>query len=243
LACGHLFVVRGEPIEFQITPPGSLVISADIPGQRVKKGDVHNFELFSLGIPLNVEVKSPEGVRHLLTYLSEPTGLEILRGKRLASPGFLECAAEDGTVEVRVPKPGEKTHLTLPLRIKGMNRRWSAGLWQKSGYVKGDYGAGANRYRPLGVDEFGYAYVPLFVDLAPETHVVAGHPVVADENGKDLFIQVTHLWENPDQWHVSVNNPTDKTVKTILHKAMDLPGLAFPDTVIELKPGAYEVLR
>jgi hypothetical protein len=243
LACGHLFLVRAQPVELEIAPPNSLVISADISGRSVKKDDMVHFELFSLGIPLNVEVKDAESMRRLLTYLGEPQGLEILRGKRLASPGFVEVASEEGAVEVRVPKPTEKTHLTLPLRVKGMNRRWTVGVWQKSGYVKGDYGTGSNRYRPLGVDEFGYAYVPLYVDLASETRVVAGHPVVADENGKELFIQVTHVWDNPPQWHVSVNNPTDKTVRTKLHQAMDLPGLAFPDTVVELKPGAYEVLR
>ena len=235
--------LRGEPVELEIAPPGSLVISAETSGREVKQGDTFEFELFSLGIPLNVDLKSAEAMRGLMTYLDEPEGLKILRGKRLASPGFIECAAQDGAVEVSLPKPAANTHLTLPLRVKGMNRRWSAGLWQKSGYVKGDYGTGSNRYRPLGVDEFGYAYAPMYVDLAPETHVVAGHPIVADGEGKDLFIQVTHVWDTPDQWHVSVNNPTDRTVRTKLHKAMDLPGLSFPDTELELKPGEYVVVR
>jgi hypothetical protein len=243
LACGHLFLVRAQPLELEITPPGLIVISADIAGRRVQKDDTLRFELLSLGIPMNVEVKSAQAMRRLLEYLEEPQGLEILRGQRLSSPGFVEVAAADGAAEVRVPKPAQRTDLAVPLRVKGLNRRWTAGLWQKSGYVKGDYGSGTNRYRPLGVDEFGYAYVPLYVDHAPETRVEAGHPLVADGNGKELFIQVTHVWDNPDQWHVSVNNPTDRTVRTRLHKAMDLPGLVFPDTVVELKPGAYEVLR
>jgi hypothetical protein len=243
LACGHIFVVRGISVELQIAPPKSLLISADLAGRAVKRGDLYHFELFSLGIPLNVEMKSPEAMRHLLTYLDQPAGLEIRRGKRLPSPGFIEVASQDGAVEVRVPQPAEKTYLTLPLRVKGLNRRWTAGLWQKNGFVRGEYGSGANRYRPLGVDEFGYAYAPLYVDLAPETQVVAGHPVVADEKGKELFIQVTHLWDKPEQWHISVNNPTDHALRTKLHQAMNVPGLAFPDTILELDPGAYKVLR
>ena len=92
------------------------------------------------------------------------------------------------------------------------------------------------------MDLAGNAYVPLYPDLAELTHVVAGHPVVAGPEGKDLFIQVTKVGQNPDRWHVSVNNPTDQPITTTLKKAIALPGFDFPDKHITLKPGEYTVL-
>ena len=70
-----------------------------------------------------------------------------------------------------------------------------------------------------------------------------GHPVVADEMGRDLFIQVTHLSENSQRWHVSVNNPTDRDIRTTLRQAIDLPGLCFRKTTISLPAGGYKALK
>lgn len=242
IASGHLFVVREQPVQLLVAPPSILTISADFAGTPVKKGETHQFELFSMGIPLNVPIRDKDAMQRLLAYVNEPAGMKIVRGKRVASPGFVECAPDNGAVEVSVPRHAEKLNVTLPLRVNGLNRRWSAGLFQKQGYVKGDYGTGANRYRPLGVDQFGFAFVPMYVGLADLTHMVAGHPVIADERGKDLFIQVTHLYEEPHQWHVSVNNPTDKPVKTKLRKAMDLPGFIFHEVEVTVQPGEYRVI-
>ncbi|MBI4025415.1 MAG: hypothetical protein HY360_10580 [Verrucomicrobia bacterium] len=252
ISSSHVFIVREQPVVLFLHSSGSLVVRADIEGKPVKQGDAYAFELFSLGIPLDVKVPEVGDVARRLAYLNEPEGMKLLRGKRVASPGFIECLPADGAVEIVVPKPKPKTDLTLPLRVAGLNPRWTAGLLQKKGYVKGDYGtglpaeasakAGENRFRELGMDAFGCAYVPMYVDKADETHLVAGHPVVADEKGRELFIQVTHVFENPHQWHVSVNNPTDATIKTILRKAMDLPGFIFHNTEITLKPGEYKVM-
>jgi hypothetical protein len=242
IASSHLFVVREQPVQLNVWTPSVLTITSDLAGKQVKKGETFHFELFSIGIPIHVEVKDQAGITKRLAYLNEPTGMKIIRGKRVASPGFVECAPDNHAVEVIVPKPAEKTSLTLPLRVNSLNRRWTAGLFQKQGYVKGDYGKGHNRYRPLAVDDAGFAYVPMYVDLADTTHMLAGHPVVADEQGKELFIQVTRLYENPDQWHVSINNPTTGQIRTRLTQRMALPGLNFPTTTVTLKAGEYRVL-
>ncbi len=258
-ACSHLFIVRGQPIQLQVSYP-QINISAEIAGKPVQAGDTCHFELFSLGVPVNMGLQTSAQVTRLLSYLNEPTGLKVLRGRRAPSPGFIECQPHAGAVEVLVPKPTWKTNLTLPLRVQGLNRRWSAGLFQRTGYVLGNYGAGDNRYRALGIDGFGYAYVPMYVDRAHETHLVAGHPIIADAAGQDLFIGVMHLYDaaahqpttaihplgnavvQPPQWQVSVNNPTDQPVTCTLRKAMDLPGLVFPNTKLTLAPGEYRVL-
>lgn len=46
----------------------------------------------------------------------------------------------------------------------------------------------------------------------------------------------------PFQWHISVNNPTDKEITATLTKNMDLPGFEFPEHNITLKPGEYQLL-
>ncbi len=241
IACSHIFVVRQQPIQLRAEYP-LITIAADMAGKRVQAGERYSFELFSLGVPVNIGLKNQTDVTRLLGYLHQPEGMKVVRGQRVASPGFIECAAANGAVEALVPKPSWKTNLTLPLRVRGLNRRWSAGLFQKSGYVLGHYGTGENRYRTLGVDQLGYAYVPMYVDRAEVTHMVAGHPVIADAAGKDLFIGVMHLRDKPAQWCVSVNNPTDQPITSLLHQAMDLPGFIFPDTKITLQPGEYRVV-
>ena len=72
--------------------------------------------------------------------------------------------------------------------------------------------------------------------------MVLGHPVIAGPEGRELFIQVTKVGAGPDRWHVSVNNPTDRTITATLRKAMPLPGLEFPDKTLTLAPGEYVVL-
>ncbi len=57
-----------------------------------------------------------------------------------------------------------------------------------------------------------------------------------------MAIEVVHLFQSPHQWHVSVNNLTDKPVTTKLKQTMDLPLLDFEEREIALTPGEYRVL-
>jgi hypothetical protein len=241
IAGSHIFIVREQPL-VMLLHGGHFLLRADIEKKAVKKGRTFTYELFSLGAPVDVNIRKIEDVQRRLTYLNQPEGWELLRGNRQPSLGPLELVPGDGAVEFRVPKPKEPTDLTLPVRVTNLKRRWTVGLWQKRGYVKGDYGTGDDRYRELGVDAYNNAYVPVYVDKADVTHMVAGHPLVADENGKELFIQVTHVYESPHQWHVAVNNPTDRKVTTTLRKAIDLPGFLFTEQTITLEAGEYRVL-
>jgi hypothetical protein len=134
--------------------------------------------------------------------------------------------------ELSVPRPSSTAAnpaaeaLLLPLRVGPFKQsRWTVGLLQLAGYTVGYYGSGANRYTSLGLDDEGFAYVPLYAGRAPLTHVVVGCPVTAKGAGaEDLFIQVTHVDENPQVWHVEVNNPTDQAITVTFHNDMKLPG-------------------
>jgi hypothetical protein len=158
-----------------------------------------------------------------------------------------EVQPDNYAVHLAVPRPGVQRQLTLPVMVDGLNRRWSAGLWQLNGFVKGDYGSGANRYRAVGLDLDGRAYIPLYPDLAALTEIEVGHPVVADAQGQDLFIQVTALSggtiTNPQyQWAVAVNNPTDSPITTVLTQNMALPDFYFGTQPITLAPGEQRLL-
>lgn len=153
--------------------------------------------------------------------------------------------------EVSIPKPSSLAvnpaaeALLLPLRVGPFNQsRWTVGLLQLAGYTVGYYGSGANRYTSLGLDDEGFAYVPLYAGRAPLTHVEVGCPVIAKGTGaEDLFIQVTHVDENPQVWHVEINNPTDLPITVTLQSDMKLPGfIAITAEPVSIPAGGFVVL-
>ncbi|MCX7597652.1 MAG: hypothetical protein N2512_02110 [Armatimonadetes bacterium] len=237
----HLYVLRSEPVRLKIQ--GAIEFFADVENKSFRAGDSYTFEIAALGFPVNVEIDGPQDLARYVEYLRAPAGLKIIRGARQPSHGVLTVAVSDGAAELSVPRPATRLDLTLPVCVTGLNPRWSAGLFQVRGYSKGFHGPGENRYRALSVDTHGVAYVPLYVDYAGITHVVAGHPVVAGPEGKDLFIQVTKVHDGPHRWHVSVNNPTARAITTRLRKAMNLPGLTVPTGPIKVPAGGYLVLQ
>lgn len=243
----HLFINRGEPFLVRVANPKGpgtwFWIVADVKDRAFRAGETYRYELFCVNYSLESSPKSTEEMVAMVRYLDRPDGLKIRRGKRTHGRGILDVAGKDYVAEFVIPKPEGKPQLTLAARVQGLNRRWSAGLWQKEGYEKGDYGDGKNRYTPMGIDAFGNGYIPVNVTWADRTWLVAGHPVTADSKGKDLFIQVTHVNADPPRWHVSVNNPTDKPIIARLRRAMDLPGFTFRDQRITVNPGAYQVLQ
>jgi hypothetical protein len=242
-ANSNVFFNRGEALRVDRRGAG-LFFAAPLDKTAVKTGRVFAWEIASLGFPVNVEIRTAAELQRYVDYLNRPEGMQVLRGTRVDGPGLFELAPDARfAAEIVLPRPAQQSALTLPVRVNGLNPRWSAGLLLRQGYVKGDHGPGENRYRPLGLDLEGRAYVPLYVDKPPTTHVVAGHPVIAGPEGKDLFIQVTKVADQPHRWHVSVNNPTDLPVTTTLEKAIDVPGLDLPRQTVTLSPGEYRVLQ
>jgi hypothetical protein len=232
---------RGEPLTLAVSNPRNggwiRLAAADVP-RDVQGGESFRCELASLAFPVTVAIHRLEDVLRYVQGLETPEGLEILRGERISdSPGVVDLKPHDYAVELRAPRPARPLPMTVPVRITGLQRRWSAGLFQKRGYVKGDYGSGENRYRELGIDREGCAYVPLYANWSGQTDILAGHPVVAGPEAAGMFIQVTRISDDPPGFHVSLNNPTDETVTTTLRVAMPMPGLEFPENRITVGPG------
>jgi len=181
----------------------------------------------------------------LRAYIAAPTGWELLQGTvgpLAATHGLpiLELTPDPASalVEVRLPKPPTRhatglsdDGLLLPLRVVGLQRRWTAALLQLEGYCVNMYIGGCDmRYRALGVEDSNSSLVPLYAARAPMTHVIIGHPVVAvaaaqdqavSTRPEDLFIQVTAIGSGgknvtvgpQSTWSVSVNNPSSATAR------------------------------
>lgn len=244
----NLFVIEKDPVILKVRnylkyKGRWIYFLADIAGKQVKKGDTFTFEMLSLNASMNIKINEAEQLRKLRSYLHNPENMKTIRGKRLATPGFLDMQTDNYAIEIELPKPSENLDITVPLRIPGLNRKWTVGMLQKDGYVLGKYGSGKNRYRGVGLDFAGNAHIPLYPDKAEKTHILAGHPIVADENGKDLTINVMHIYDNPHQWYIAVNNTTDKPISTKLSQAMELPGLEFGEMDITVQPGEHKELK
>ena len=243
-----LFINRGSPLEFRFGKSGGnnrlSIFLQGYEGRSIEAGESCHYELMTVHDSLDVDHLSGKRFPKVMQYLKNPDGLMVLRGRRLKSTGLLELHADEQLVELRLDRPASKVHLSLPVQVHGLNPRWTAGFFQiKGANTTGYYGTGENRYSALGFDMEGMVRCSLYPDDAETTHAVIGHPVVADEMGKDLFIQVTHLSEDSQRWHVSVNNPTDKDIRTTLRQAIDLPGFFFRKTIVSIPAGGYKVLK
>ncbi len=243
------FVInRGPPVRVQFPPTGTywMKIFADFDKKAVKPGDKLDSEFFTITWPMDEKVVTAADLARVATYLAHPAGIQITRGKQsTGAGGLLELAPDDYAAELSIPQ--SPSPMVVPVRVGGLNKRWSAGLYQFDGFRSHYYSKGNSGYRAVGLDMEGRAYVPMHVGTAPLTHDLIGHPVVADDAGKDLFIQATCLpaddEKNRPNWSISVNNPTDQPVTATFHRAMDIPGLVLSDIKITLQPGEYRVIE
>ena len=211
-----------------------------------------SWSLLSVAVDIKTNFQTVQQLLGLRKYLAAPEGLTVKRGTQVDHQQSLLELTPDAkhAAEFSVPQPTSNASnpagagLLIPTRVGPFNPRWTVGLYQLAGYTLGYYGGGEQRYSTLGLDDAGFAYVPLYAGRAPLTHVVAGCPVTASGAGaEELFIQVTHVDESPQVWHVEINNPTDKALTVTFHASMDLPGMAAPSTSpVTIAPGGLVVL-
>lgn len=218
------FLGRSEELAIQF--------SGGAAGKQARAGDRLRYEVLTIVDPLDGPPAGAQRVLEIVRYL-----------RRHGSAGLVELTAKGGAVALEVPRPPTLVRVPLPVRVSGLNPRWSAGVALDLGYVLGNYGEGRNRYREAGVDSEGRAWVTLFPDLAQETRVRIGHPVISDV--AQLFIQVTRRDDRglPSSWHVSVQNPGDDDVRATFSLALELPGLTVPHDAVTVPAGGYVVLQ
>ena len=132
--------------------------------------------------------------------------------------------------------------LAVRARVCGLNPRWSAGLFEVAGHALGNYTGGKEVYTTLGFDMEGDVHAALYPDMAPETHVVIGHPVTCSR--PELIPEVMPCTDSEGgyQWHVAVNNPTDEPVTATFRTGMELPGLDLAPQEHTIPAGGYTKL-
>ncbi|MCG2658886.1 MAG: hypothetical protein L6437_01390, partial [Kiritimatiellae bacterium] len=207
-----------------------IIMTAGLAGKKVKRGD--SITLRILGFQgIAPEDNGAERYRKLFTYLGLADGkrgyqVEMKRGLLLpVSDGLLDVQADDGVAEFSIPNPRCGFKMVLPVRVHNLNDRWSAMLYDQK----------LKKARPIGTyDSVGY--VRLDPEYADVTHVSVGHPVVAGD--PCVFVNFVQLTEDPNTYHVSINNPTDEPLTVKIRRAMDLPGFEFAERVVKLAPGS-----
>ena len=239
-----LFINRSNPVILEVMvnkDSWQAGLFADIAGTKVKAGKSYHHELFSVNEAIDTEARGPERFLRVLAYLRRPEGMKVIRGRVLDSPGYFDVEAEGNEpIELKVRRPSEEIALTIPVRVDALNPRWSAGLFQIAGHTTGNYTDGKEVYTSLGFDMEGYVHAALYPDQVPETHVVIGHPIVCDN--AELVLEVMPRSGKDGskyEWHVAVNNPTDKPVTATFRQAMDLPGLDFAPRERTIPAGGY----
>ena len=242
-----LFINRGDPIIVRVSGGHDsfyIAVLADVEGKTMKAGDEFRFRLFSVSDALDASVSGPRRFKRVRRYLDQPEGMELVSGERQSTVGFVQvhAASADRPVAVRVPRPTEPIGVTLPLRVSGLNPRWSAGLFQLEGYTTGFYTDGRDVYTTLGFDFDGRVYASLYPDQVDMTHVRIGHPVVCDQPELILEVMPRTREGGGYHWRVAVNNPTDQAITTDFRKGMDLPGLAFANQEHTVPAGGYMIL-
>ena len=186
----------------------SIFLSAEAsPQQRDQSARV---ELLILGIPRATDYTRmlPPGSTEVVERFYRdfgldggPTGYTVTEqsGKVTGRRYFLDL---DGSADRCFSGKLEgKLISTLPIRVAGLNDRWSCYLYDR----------GRKKARPLGVLE-GRGWATVRVQGALDLFV--GQPLVADN--PEVFIQVTQVGEN--DWRAEIHNPTDQALRVTVKK-------------------------
>jgi hypothetical protein len=239
-----IFNVGKEDLNYQPAYQQRQFFLANLPAEG-KAGQKFSWSFFYVWDGFDHDARNLARLERIRSYFGldgkSNSGIVVKRGKLLSHFGLVDLTPTDGIVEFEVPEPDFNLDVPLGLRFIGFNPNWTVGQFQISGYSPGFYSKGANVYRNLGTDDRDMVHLAVYTKGVPKTHGIVGHPLQC--NAKDLIIEVTHLNDNPARWYVAVNNPTDKPIKTVLKRTMDLPGFDFPDTAITAPAGAYQVIR
>jgi hypothetical protein len=227
------------------SPWGAVTFSLPVRGKTFKAGESLAWRYLVVMDGLEQPVHNLHRIERIREYYGldgkHNSGLVVKRGKLLSHFGLVDLAPKNGLVEFEVPAPDFPLQLPLGLRFIGFNPNWALGQFQISGYSMRHYTDGANVYRNLAVDDRGMAYLAVYPDGVPLSHSIVGHPVQC--NNPQLVIEFAQLSAKPVAYHVAVNNPTDRPIKTTLKKCLDLPGFEFPDQPITVPAGGYVVVK
>lgn len=199
-----------DGLEVSMGLPGRSRPTFELPAALApqKKGETKRVELLLLGIPRltpgtrMLPAASTEVVErffHDFALDGGPGGytVDALAGKVAGRRYLLDI--DGGQEQCFSGKLAGNLISSLPIRVAGLNDRWSCVLYDRA----------RKQARPVGAFE-GKAWAT--VCLSGSLDLFLGHPVVAD-NPK-LAIQATQTGESA--WHVEIHNPTDAPIRAAI---------------------------
>jgi hypothetical protein len=175
-----------------------------------------SYELLSLAFHGSVPVVTdPSIIERQMEYLNSDSSAQVTRGEIFqGGAGICSVRARDSAVAMTATRRKD-VWVPLPVRVVGLNQRWSAGILMNKGHRSSPIYTAGPRYRALAFDERGEVHFPLPAWLADQD-VWAGHPVVASGRGsEELIIEVTQAG-SPDVWAIEVHNPTESDIEAQL---------------------------
>ena len=202
-----------DGLELNMGLPGNSRIFINQPAEQTpqKQGETKDVALLLLGIPRATDFTKqlPSPTNEVVERFRRDFGLD--GGKTGYALDVKEgtLVGQRYTLDVDGQKSGCFSGAlqgdlvsSLPVRVAGLNDRWSALLYDRT----------LKKARPLGVFE-GQAWA--MVKLHGRLDLFVGQPMLCDR--PELFIQVTQT--GTDEWDVEVHNPTDASIRTTLRKA------------------------
>jgi len=174
------------------------------PGRRFAAGDALPYRfLFMVGGLTSPGTNEPfEWIRSSLGLAGRPAyDVEVSQGRLKGTRLFLDVEAEDGGAMVKLGP----AHLPvrLPIRVYGLNPRWSTALYD---HERGEL-------VPFGVAEDGIGYTSIDLDRGP-AEVYLGNLATCDVPELNLWV----VEEGPIV-KITVQNPLDKALKTTVQLA------------------------
>ena len=218
----------------------NLSLMADVEGRAVKSGEEIKISILSVNGRLP-DLTGAWRYKKLADYMgldgAPAYKMNLTRGKQLpVTIGLCDLQSQNGAVEFSMEKSKQNLQLVLPVRVMGMNDKWSAFCYDKL----------KKQARPIGVYQ-GIGYARFDPDYNQKIDTAVGHPVVADNNDVVILFSVLGDGKYPVRkdgmlcydgvYSLQVNNPTDKDLTVTLKKNMDLPGFPFETKTVNLKAG------
>ncbi|NOY79547.1 MAG: hypothetical protein GXP31_00945 [Kiritimatiellaeota bacterium] len=204
-----VFTLAGD-LEARLGLPRRSSLRVRIPQEKApaRAGETRRVELLLVGLPRQTDrtARLPALSNEIVERFYREFGLDggpggytvAVRAGRIAGRRYIlrvDGAADNGFAGMI---EGDLVS-ALPVRVAGLNDRWSAVL----------YDAALGKARPVGVFEnAAWAVFPLH----GRREVFIGHPVTAGR--RELFVQVTQTGNA--SWRVEVHNPTDTPLRTSL---------------------------
>ena len=224
-----------EGLQAELSLPGRGNLYANLGQARAPQGagETARVELLFVGIPRATAATQhlPSSSTEVVERFYRELGLDGGKAGYAVEPQAGRVAGQrfilqvDGTQDQCFSGRLSGTLVSsLPIRVAGLNDRWSSYLLDRS----------QGKARPVGMFE-GQAWAT--VSLAGTLDLFVGHPVIADN--PDVWLQVTQTGESA--WRLEVHNPTDAALRVTVRKNPHFDPLRdrpFSQETIELPAGS-----